>query len=116
MEKNHPTFDYGKICYIEIPAVDIVESVLFYHEIFGWTIRKREDGKVCFDEGLTEVSGAWLLDRKPVAKISGLISTMVNDSTATFDRIVASSGKVVQPIGKDLPGIIALFSAPAGNT
>jgi hypothetical protein len=33
MEKNHPTFSHGKICYIEIPAVDLEESASFYHEI-----------------------------------------------------------------------------------
>ena len=31
-----PTLANGKICYIEIPAVDISRSVLFYETVFGW--------------------------------------------------------------------------------
>jgi len=37
---NHPTFGNGKICYIEIPAIDIALSAAFYEKVFGWRIRK----------------------------------------------------------------------------
>jgi len=42
-----PTLGNGKICYIEIPAVDIERSVAFYQEVFGWNIRTRGDGSIC---------------------------------------------------------------------
>ena len=34
-----PTVVNGKICYIEIPALDIQRSADFYAKVFGWEIR-----------------------------------------------------------------------------
>ena len=28
----------GKVCYLEIPAVDIADAVEFYRNVFGWAI------------------------------------------------------------------------------
>jgi len=33
-----PTLANGKICYIEIPAIDIARSADFYKSVFGWNI------------------------------------------------------------------------------
>ena len=46
----HPTFGNGKICYIEIPAIDINKSSAFYKDVFGWNVRKRSDGSISFDD------------------------------------------------------------------
>ena len=32
-----PSRANGKICYLEIPAVDIEQSAAFYASVFGWT-------------------------------------------------------------------------------
>ncbi|HSB10599.1 MAG TPA: VOC family protein [Blastocatellia bacterium] len=47
--KQRPTLGNGKVCYIEIPAVDITRSASFYHEVFGWRIRQRSYGSIAFD-------------------------------------------------------------------
>lgn len=31
-----PDYANGKICYIEIPAIDIDASAAFYKAVFGW--------------------------------------------------------------------------------
>jgi predicted enzyme related to lactoylglutathione lyase len=31
-----PTLANGKLCYVEIPAIDVSRSALFYREVFGW--------------------------------------------------------------------------------
>jgi len=36
-----PTLANGKVCYLEIPAIDIARSADFYKSVFGWNIRKR---------------------------------------------------------------------------
>jgi predicted enzyme related to lactoylglutathione lyase len=59
-----PTIGNGKICYIEMPATDIVRSAEFYRRVFGWNIRKRGDGATAFDDGVGEVSGAWVVGRQ----------------------------------------------------
>ena len=55
-----PTLRNGKICYIEIPAIDVARSADFYASVFGWKIRRRGDGATAFDDGVGEVSGAIL--------------------------------------------------------
>lgn len=59
-----PTYDDGKICYIDIPANDIAESSNFYRDVFGWDIRTRGDGSVAFDDAVGEVSGTWSTGRR----------------------------------------------------
>ena len=56
-----PTLANGKICYLEIPAIDIARSADFYKTVFGWNIRKRGDGSISFDDATGEVSGTWVL-------------------------------------------------------
>ncbi len=111
---NHPTFAHGKVCYIEIPAIDINVSATFYKTVFDWHIRHRSDGKVAFDDGVSEVSGTWITDRKP-SETGMLIYIMVDDIHVTTELITANGGKITQPVGMDAPEITARFSDPAGN-
>lgn len=110
-----PTYGNGKICYIEIPAIDIDRSVAFYKEVFGWNIRQRGDGHTSFDDAVNEVSGTWVLDRKAMTEPGILIYIMVDDVAATIDTIWNNGGKIVQQVGIDAPEITARFSDPAGN-
>jgi predicted enzyme related to lactoylglutathione lyase len=110
-----PTLGNGKICYIEIPAIDIERSVNFYEEVFGWNIRTRGDGSKSFDDGVGQVSGAWRLDRQPMTDVGLLIYIMVDSVADTIDKVTKAGGEIVQPIGADAPEITARFSDPAGN-
>jgi predicted enzyme related to lactoylglutathione lyase len=116
MEKNkHPTPGNGKVCYIEIPAIDINRSVSFYKDVFGWQIRLRGDGSTAFDDGVGEVSGTWVIGRPASTEPGILIYIMVDSVAATVGAVIANGGKIVQPIGVDAPEITARFSDPAGN-
>ena len=110
-----PTLANGKICYFEIPSTDIAGSADFYKRVFGWNIRRRGDGHTAFDDTTGEVSGSWVLGRLPATKPGLLFYVMVDDVAAILDVIVASGGKIVQPIGVDAPEITARFTDPAGN-
>lgn len=110
-----PTFDNGKICYIELPALDIERSAAFYKTVFGWNVRSRRDGSTAFDDGVGEVSGTWTLGRPPAAEPGLLIYIMVDSVAATVDAIRAQGGEIVQPIGADAPEITARFRDPGGN-
>src|SRR6184192_105309 len=105
-DKN-PTFGNGKVCYIEFPALDIKLSAAFYKEVFGWHIRTRGDGSVAFDDGVGEVSGTWVLGRKPATEVGLLLYIMVDSVAMTIESVVAHGGKIVQPIGADAPEITA---------
>jgi len=112
---THPTFGNGKICYIEIPAIDINRSASFYKTVFGWHVRQRGDGSTAFDDGVGEVSGTWVVGRKPATDPTLLVHIMVDDITATIDAVLANGGKIAQPVGMDASEVTARFSDPAGN-
>jgi predicted enzyme related to lactoylglutathione lyase len=114
-KRDHPTPANGKICYIEIPAIDIDRSVSFYKEVFGWNIRTRGDGNIAFDDAIGEVSGTWVKGRKTMTEPGLLIYIMVDDINVTIDAINANGGTIVQAVGMDAPEITARFSDPAGN-
>jgi len=110
-----PTLGNGKICYIEIPAIDIRRSADFYRAVFGWHIRQRGDGQTAFDDAVGEVSGAWVSGRPASAQPGLLVYIMVDDVAATVGAVAANGGEIVQPIGADAPEITARFRDPAGN-
>ena len=110
-----PSLANGKICYIEMPATDIARSADFYKRVFGWQIRQRGGGHTAFDDTTAEVSGTWVLGRRPASEPGLLVYVMVDSVAATLDAIVANGGEIVQPIGLDAPEITARFRDPAGN-
>jgi uncharacterized protein len=110
-----PSYGNGKICYLEIPAIDIRRSAEFYEKVFGWQTRKRGDGSTAFDDGVGEVSGTWVLGRPPMAAVGLLVYIMVDSVAETVESVVANGGEIVQPVGADAPEITARFRDPGGN-
>lgn len=110
-----PTPGNGKICYVEIPADNVQISAAFYKRLFGWNIRTRGDGAVSFDDGVGQVSGAFVTGR-PAARETGLlVYIMVDDAAATVRAVPEAGGHIVQPLGADHPEITARFTDPFGN-
>lgn len=114
MAQQQPTYGNGKICYLEIPADNIAASSSFYHAVFGWEIRTRNDGSLAFNDTVNEVSGTWVLNRNPHTTSGLLIYIMVSDVAATQELIVAQGGQMItsEDHGEE---IIARFSDPFGN-
>jgi hypothetical protein len=110
-----PTLANGKICYVEMPALDVQTSADFYGKVFGWKSRLRGDGRTAFDDNTGEVSGAWIIGRPPSPTPGLLIYIMVDSVAATIESIIRNGGEIVQPIGVDAPEITARFRDPAGN-
>ena len=105
----------GKICYVEMPALDVERSSEFYSRVFGWNVRRRGDGSIAFDDTTGEVSGTWKLDRAPASQPGLLFYIMVDSVAESIEAVVRHGGKIVQAIGADAPEITARFSDPAGN-
>ena len=110
-----PTRGNGKICYLEIPTTDVARSVRFYQGVFGWQVRRRGDGATAFDDGVGEVSGAWVTGRPPSGVPGLLLYVMVDSVAATVEAVLAHGGHIVQPIGADAPEVTARFADPDGN-
>lgn len=85
----------GKICYIEIPATSVALSAKFYESVFGWSIRKRDDGQHAFNDSEGGVSGTWIVGRTPNPDPGMITYIMVDDIDATLATIAASGGKAV---------------------
>lgn len=115
MSEKRPTYGNGKICYLEIPATDLQVSASFYHKSFGWKIRNHGDGSPSFDDGVGEVSGMWVLGKKPMTEAGIIISIMVDDTEATKKLLVANGGKIVFEMKMDSGEVIVHFTDPAGN-
>lgn len=109
-----PTLGNGRICYIEIPAIEVRRSADFYRAVFGWQIRVRGDGQIAFDDGVGEVSGTWSSGR-PASAPGLLVCIMVDEMEAIIRAVVADGGEIVQPVGMDSPEITARFGDPGGN-
>ena len=87
-----PTIAPGKICYIQIPALDVDRSAAFYEMVFGWNIRRRSDGEVAFDDTVGEVSGVWITGRPPSSEPGLLVYVMVASVAETLRRSSAAGG------------------------
>ena len=110
-----PTARIGKICYLEIPALDPQRSADFYSRVFGWPLRRHDDGALAFDDTIGEVSGMWVTGRKPATEPGIIVSIMVADAAATSEAIVAAGGEIVESADPDAGEPMALFRDPAGN-
>jgi predicted enzyme related to lactoylglutathione lyase len=107
-----------RLCYMEIPALDVHQSADFYERVFGWNIRHRETGRPSFDDATGNISGAWVTGRAS-AREPGLLAYLWVDSIeAILGKIAAHRGVVVAASHPDSPGstnLIATFRDPAGN-
>jgi predicted enzyme related to lactoylglutathione lyase len=110
-----PTLRNGKVCYLEIPAIDVQQSAAFYQAVVGWKTRERGDGAVAFDDSVGEVSGSWVTGRPPSENPGVLVYIMVDSVVSTLAAAVEHGGEIVQPVGADHPEITARFRDPAGN-
>jgi predicted enzyme related to lactoylglutathione lyase len=114
-DEKQPTYANGKICYVEIPAVDIDVSSAFYRDVFKWELSRHGDGRLAFNDAAGQVSGTWITGRQALAETGVLIYIMVDDASAAVAAVAAHGGRIVQPIGMDAPEITARFLDPAGN-
>jgi predicted enzyme related to lactoylglutathione lyase len=87
---------HGKVCYLEIPATTAEASADFYRDIFGWTIRKRGDGELAFDDA-GGVSGTWVKESDRTPDEQTRIYIMVDDIPDALKKIEAAGGRVLTP-------------------
>jgi predicted enzyme related to lactoylglutathione lyase len=106
-----------RLCYLEIPAIDLRQSVDFYEKVFGWNIRERDSDRPSFDDATGYVSGAWVTGRS-ISREPGLLPYIWLDGIdAALIEATAHGGEVVETPHLDSPGgaWIASLRDPAGN-
>lgn len=107
-----------RLCYLEIPATNIAQSVSFYENTFGWNVRYRDSGRPSFDDATGNVSGAWVTGRK-IASEPGLLPYIwVDNIDTTAARAEANGATILRAASPDHEGSscrIAIFRDVAGN-
>jgi len=115
MVEDQPTWRTGKICYVEIPAVDVARSAGFYRQAFGWRMRTRGDGATAFDDTVGQVSGTFVVGPPPAAEPGFVVYIMVADAAAALAAVQAAGGEIVRPVDPGAPEVFAWFKDPGGN-
>ena len=116
MVEERPLWRTGKICYIEIPVVNVAHSAEFYRQAFGWKIRQRGDGATSFDDTVGGVSGTFVTGRPAATQPGFVIYVMVADAEVTLAAVQAAGGEIVRPVDPAAGEVFAWFNDPDGNT
>ena len=104
------SMNHGQVCYLQIPALDLMTSAAFYEKIFGWKIERPYPS---FEApGLI---GQWVTDRAPARDTGVLIWINVDRIDDTLESVRASGGEVIEPPSPDGPRWLATIRDPAGN-
>ena len=106
----------GEVRYLQIPSDNPERSAAFYEGVFGWEIRRRDDGATAFDDTSGHVSGMWVTGHPVSAEPGLLIYIRVDDVPAALAAIERHGGEIVMPATLQKPvEAIATFRDPAGN-
>lgn len=117
MAARHQQLPRPRLCYLEIPALDVHRSAVFYEKVFGWDIRDRDTGRPSFSYPSADVNGAWVTGRA-ISRDPGLLPYIwVDHIDEILARIESYGGEVVQAphLISSEGHWIALFRDPAGN-
>jgi len=105
-----PGLAHGQLCYLQIPATDVLASARFYERVFGWQVDPPDSG---FEA--PSLIGQWITDR-PASPDAGPVGwILVADIRRTL-RAAEQAGAILRDGPKpDGPRWLASFSDPAGN-
>jgi uncharacterized protein len=101
---------HGQVCYLQIPALDMMTSAGFYEKIFGWQIERPYPSFKA--PGLI---GQWVSDRPPAAEAGLLAWINVDCIDGVLESVRASGGEVLAPPSPDGPRWLATIRDPGGN-
>jgi uncharacterized protein len=96
--------NHGAVCYLQIPALDLMKSAAFYEKVFGWHIERPYPS---FESpGLI---GQWITDRAPAPDSGPLIWINVSRIDDTLESVRAGGGDVIEPPSADGPRWLAII-------
>ncbi len=102
--------------YLQIPSDDPERSAAFYEAVFGWEIRRRDDGAIAFDDTSGHVSGMWVTGHPGSGEPGLLVWIRVADVDDALAAVEAHGGEIETPSTPQKPmEAIATFRDPAGN-
>jgi uncharacterized protein len=101
---------HGQVCYLQIPAQDLMKSAAFYETVFGWRIERPHPS---FEApGLI---GQWVTERLSGGETGLLLWINVDRIDDVLESVRANGGEVLEPPSPDGPRWLATIRDPAGN-
>src|SRR5438105_5715271 len=85
---------HGGLSYLEIPAVDVRRSAVFYEKVLGWNVDWRSSDDARFDDGSGYVIGRWMTGRA-ISREPGLLPYIYVDRIDDAVTRVAEHGGAV---------------------
>jgi len=124
-DERRRTMTRAQLNYVQIPALDLDESITFYEEVLGWKVTRHPTvGAVVdqsaypeFTDSTGQAGGAFVLGRVP-SREPGIMPCIAVDSIASvLEAVVQFGGEVVKPRTAIVEGADweATFRDPAGN-
>jgi predicted enzyme related to lactoylglutathione lyase len=107
---SHPSAT-GQVGYLQLPALDIGESIRFYRAVFGW--RGEEEHGSFEAPGLI---GQWVTDRPPAPSAGPVLWLAVDSLAQTLARVSGNGGTVYgRPRPDQGERYLVEIGDPAGN-
>jgi len=104
-----------KINYIELPAIDIPATKVFFEEVFNWTFTDYGDEYTAFSEERLE-GGFYQSDKKSSTENGAALIIFYSDDLETSERkIRKAGGRIIKPIFSFPGGRRFHFTEPSGN-
>jgi predicted enzyme related to lactoylglutathione lyase len=105
----------GGLSYLEIPAVDVVRSALFYEQVVGWVIRGSDTDDPRFSDPTGQLIGRWVTGRASSREPGLLPYVYVDPVHDAVARVAQHGGEVVEAPYAEGNLWVATVRDPAGN-
>jgi predicted enzyme related to lactoylglutathione lyase len=104
----------GGLTYVEIPALDVLQSAEFYTKVFGWQSRGSDPSQGRFTDPGGHLIGRWVVGRVP--HDPGLLPFIYVDHIHTaVEAAMAHGGRIVKAPYLEGTLLVAVVRDPAGN-
>ncbi len=105
----------GGLSYLEIPAVDVRQSAVFYQAVLGWNLRLYDSDDPRFEDSTGHLIGRWVTGRV-ISREPGLLPYMyVDHIDDAVERAPVHGGEVVEAPYPEGNLWVATVRDPAGN-
>jgi predicted enzyme related to lactoylglutathione lyase len=101
-----------RICFVELPSIDIGAGASFYAEVFGWALTGFGPSYACTMTGDVDIGLQADMAEAPAAALPVIA---VDDLDAMLDAVRDAGGEVTKPIFAFPGGRRFHFTDPNGN-
>jgi predicted enzyme related to lactoylglutathione lyase len=106
---------HGGLSYLEIPAIDIHHSAVFYEKVVGWRLEWHASDDCRFEDATGHLIGRWVTGRS-IAREAGLLPYLYVDRIDdAVNQVSAFGGEVALAPYAEGDLWVATFHDPAGN-